>query len=270
MAQKYQVGDVVDGYEFIGGDYRDRTNWKDWGQGARKMPDGSIVRDGPKGGLQFLRKAPSGEGGGRLRDFEITAAGRATLMDEGQQEYERARRDGYDPGSWKNGVAMALEGVPVVGRWGADVIRDNPSERGRVAELQFTEGALRTTTGANAPDAEVRNASRMYFRQPGESQGVEYNKQLARDRFRNTAVRAAGSAYIPRTPTQGDGGARNAASALPQPALQAYRKRFSGMDMKAPRGTQANPYLARDAATLERLPTGSYVIAPNGDFGVID
>ena len=30
-----------------------------------------------------------------------------------------------------------------------DVIRDKQSERGRAAELQFVDGALRTTTGAN-------------------------------------------------------------------------------------------------------------------------
>lgn len=199
----YQKGDIVDGYEFLGGDHTDKTRWHDWGRGARALPDGSVVRDGPKGGLQWLRKAEGGQGGEPLREFEINAAGRATLMDEGITEYERAKRDGYNPTSLKNRIARAVEDGPIPGgNFIADVVRDNPSERARAAELQFTDGALRTTSGANAPEPEVRRASRAYFRQPGESEGVERNKQLIRDRFRTTSVKAAGRAYVPRTAGQ--------------------------------------------------------------------
>ncbi|PZQ53726.1 MAG: hypothetical protein DI570_23805 [Phenylobacterium zucineum] len=263
MAAKYNVGDIVDGYEFMGGDYRDRANWQDWGDGARKLPDGSVVRTGPRGGMQFLRKATTGQGGEPLREFEVNAAARAALMDEGQREYERAKADGYDPTSFRNSTAYALEAVPFAGSWMADVLRDNAGERARAAELQFTDGALRTTTGANAPEPEVRRASRAYFRQPGESQGVERNKQLIRDRFRQTAVKAAGRAYVPAAP----GASRPAA---PKAAVSAYDRMRSGFDTKQPYGTQANPFLARDMDTLNRLPKGSYVIDPSGNFGVIE
>lgn len=263
MAAKYNVGDIVDGYEFMGGDHRDRANWQDWGEGARRLPDGSIVRNGPRGGLQFLRKATTGQGGEPLREFEVNAAARAALMDEGQREYERAKADGYNPAGFKNSAAMALEAFPLGGTWLADVIRDNPSERARAAELQFTDGALRTTTGANAPEPEVRRASRAYFRQPGESPGVERNKQLIRDRFRQTAVKAAGRAYVPAA-------AEAARAPLPKPAVSAYERMKSSFDTRQPRGTQANPFLARDMETLNRLPKGSFVIAPNGDFGVVE
>lgn len=258
-------GEIIDGYEFLGGDPNDQRSWQQWGPGARSLPDGSVVRDGPRGGLQWLRKAEQGQGGEPLREFEINAAARATLMDEGQREYQRARQDGYDPGHWKNQIASGLEGAPLVGTYAADVIRDNPSERGRIAELQFAEGALRTTTGANAPDKEVRNASRMYFRQAGESQGVERNKQQIRDRFRNTAVKAAGRAFIPSQEGQ-------AGKPLPKSAEAAYVQGVNSGRFKreGAYGTQTRPFLARDEATLKRLPKGAYVIAPNGDFGVIE
>lgn len=195
MPAKYNPGDFVDGYEFVGGDHKDRANWQDWGPGSKKLPDGSIVRYGPRGGMTVLKQAGGGAGGKDLREFEINAASRATLMDQGQRDYEDARREGYDPGKWQNQLARGIEGTGV-GNWLADVIRDNPSEKARAAELQFTDGALRTTTGANAPEPEVIRANRAYFRQPGESESVEPDRARVRERFRRQAIRAAGSAYI--------------------------------------------------------------------------
>lgn len=175
----------------------------DWGQGAMELPDGTVVRYGPKGGATILSKGGGGAADGSLgevREFEANAAARATLMDAGQQGYRKARQQGYNPGSLRNVIAGTVEPTWGVGPFLADVIRDEPSERGRAAELQFTDGALRTTSGANAPEPEVRRASRQYFRQPGENIGVEPERDVLRQRFRDQSVRIAGSAYI--DPTQ--------------------------------------------------------------------
>jgi hypothetical protein len=195
MAPKYNPGDFVDGYEFTGGDYKDRANWQDWGPGSKKLPDGSVVRYGPRGGMTVLKQAGQAGGAGDLREFEINAAGRATLMDQGQTDYEAAVREGYNPGDPRNVIARSIEGTGV-GNFFADVIRDNPAEKARAAELQFVDGALRTTTGANAPEPEVVRANRAYFRQPGESAAVEPDRALVRQRFRQQAIRAAGAAYL--------------------------------------------------------------------------
>lgn len=171
----------------------------DWGPGAVELPNGTVVRYGSRGGTTVLSKGGGGAADGTLgevREFEANAAARATLMDAGQEAYMRARRDGYNPGSVKNAIANATENVAWVGPGLADIIRDNPSERGRAAELQFVDGALRTTSGANAPEPEVRRASRQYFRQPGEGAGVEAEREALRQRFRDQSVRIAGSAYI--------------------------------------------------------------------------
>lgn len=176
----------------------------DWGPGAVEMPDGSVVRYGSRGGTTILSKGGGGAADGTLgdvREFEANAAARATLMDAGQEGYNRALSEKYDPSTPRNAFASAVEQVPWVGPFAADVVRDKVSERARAAELQFTDGALRTTSGANAPEPEVRRASRQYFRQPGESEAGSSEKNVLRQRFRDQAVRIAGAAYIdPRAP----------------------------------------------------------------------
>lgn len=195
-----RVGEVIDGYEFLGGNPSDEKSWAHWGAGVRSLPDGSIVRDGPRGGMQVLRQGAKGsaEGLPDIKEFQSKAAAQATLMDQSLSDYNRARREGYSPTSWKNRTAMAVEGaMPKVGPFFADVIRDNPSERGRAAELAYTEGSLRALTGAAATEGETRRNARNMFRQPGESDAVEPNKRAVRERFAATTKRIAGPAYLP-------------------------------------------------------------------------
>jgi hypothetical protein len=196
-------GEVVDGYEFLGGNPNDPKAWAHWGSGVRSLPDGSIVRDGPRGGMQILRQGSQGsaEGLPDIKEFQSKAAAQATLMDQSLNDYEQARREGYNPTDWKNRTAIALEGaMPKVGPFFADVIRDNPSERGRAAELAYTEGSLRALTGAAATEGETRRNARNMFRQPGESEAVEPNKRAVRERFAATTKRIAGPAYMPPEP----------------------------------------------------------------------
>lgn len=96
------------------------------------------------------------------------------------------------------------------------------------------------------------------------------------------SVRSGGD----RRPTQAEADARRAAGApaksitanaprkapVPKAANATYdRMRASrAIDIKAPFGTQRNPFVARDMDTMNRLPKGSYVVAPNGDFGIIE
>lgn len=65
------------------------------------------------------------------------------------------------------------------------------------------------------------------------------------------------------------GGGRSNA---PKRAVDAYKARFAAgkIDKSKPQGDAANPFLARDMATAERLPKGSHVILPDGSFGVVE
>lgn len=259
----YQPGDFVDGYEFIGGDYKDKANWKDWGAGTRKLPDGSVVRDGPKGGMQVLKKGSGGpDGGPQIREFEAKAAAQGTLMDQALDDYTGARIGGYDPANWKNSLAMGLEGgLPKVGPYLADLVRDNPSERGRAAELAFTEGSLRALTGAAATEGEVRRNARTMFRQPGESPGVEKNKAAVRQRFADTTKRIAGPAYMPPKPQERDGIPEGWRSRL-TPAQLKTSQMFKGSLAKG--GTQQNPFAPTTDEEFKGLPKGAWYIDDDG------
>jgi hypothetical protein len=59
-----RVGEIVDGYEFLGGNPNDKNSWAEWGPGTRSLPDGSIVRDGARGGLTVLRQGGAGGSSG--------------------------------------------------------------------------------------------------------------------------------------------------------------------------------------------------------------
>lgn len=269
-----QVGDVVDGYEFKGGDPGNEGSWAFWGDGASSLPDGSIVRYGPRGGMTVLRGATRATAAPPdIKEFQAKAAGQATLMDQAITDYDAAREEGYEPSNWRNAIALGLEGkkIPIIGgdigSFAADVIRDNPSERGRAAELAFTEGSLRSLTGAAATEGETRRNARNMFRQPGESEGVEPTKAAVRERFAATTKRIAGPAYIPpKNALQPD------AIKVPKPATDAYRKRREAglIDRKQPTGTKAHPYVAPTMEIADKLPKGSYVILPDGSFGVVE
>lgn len=195
------VGRIVNGYEFTGGNHRDRANWRQtpYGPGANSDDSGNIVIRGPRGGVRIIQRQLNANGAAmpNVREYQATAAARAALMDHGETAYEQARAAGYDPGSFGNVIATKVEPLPLFGDVLSHAIRNTPSDQGRAAELTYTEGALRTTTGANAPAAEVRNASRMYFRQPGEPAAVDPQRQTLRRRFRDQAVQIAGPAYVP-------------------------------------------------------------------------
>lgn len=59
---------------------------------------------------------------------------------------------------------------------------------------------------------------------------------------------------------------------VPERARAAYDARVKAgkVDTSKPRGDGANPFLAVDMATANRLPKGSYVILPDGSYGVVE
>lgn len=266
MDQQYKVGQRVR-HKATGQLFEyDGRGWRSLGvvpQGAKARPDygagayevdGQILTQGENGAPKVLTKPAE------IRDFEANAAARAQLMDAGLQNYQEAVRQGYDPSAFRNQIASGLEGVWGVGPWAADVIRDNAGELGRSAEIQFTDGALRTTTGANAPEPEVRRASRAYFRQPGESPAVEPSRANLRERFRDQAIKVAGRAYVP--PRKSD------RAPPPKAAAARYMEDLNAgrIDRSLPYGDARNPYIARSREQAERLPSGSYVFLPDGSL----
>lgn len=132
-------------------------------------------------------------------------------------------------------------------------------------------GALRTTSGANAPEPEVKRARRAYFRHPGESSKVEGDRARVRERFRETAIRAAGAAYIPA-----DGAVQKPRSSLApdkelgysaklhKPQLAAA-KMFAGASARGIKpGQKVNSLIPENTAQFTRIPAGSWVLDDDG------
>lgn len=67
------------------------------------------------------------------------------------------------------------------------------------------------------------------------------------------------------------GRSANQRAPVPAAARQTYERYMQGgkINTKAKPGLANNPYLARDADELSRIPAGSYVIAPDGSFGYV-
>lgn len=272
------VGHIEDGYRFKGGNPADQASWEPvgpkaapaWGNGAMELPDGSIVRYGPKGGATVLKRAgDSGTGPddvGALTEDQGKSQGYARLMAGAERSYDRARRQGYNPGDVRNTIASILEGLPFGGLDGLGmVVRDDVGDRARQAELQWSDAQLKAMSGAASPEPEVKRNVKTYFPRPGESvTEIGPQKRTSRvDAFKSAAIRSG--------PAQKSVGAYPRAD-IPAAARAANERRFKAglIDESKPWGSKERPYVAKDRATLDRLPAGSYVITPEGHFGVVE
>lgn len=216
----------------------------------------------------------------KLTEDQGKAQGYARLMADAEQRYQRAVERGYDPSGFKNAAASIAEGLPFGGLDGIGaLIRDDTGDLARQAELQFSDAQLKAMSGAAAPEAEVKRGVKTFFPRPGENaEVIGPEKYMARQQAFEAARRRAGPAAAEvRAPAfagdgQPDPPPKPKIDDLPKGALTAYRSRFEGgmIDLQQPRGSQANPYLARSMQQAETLPQGSYVILPDGSFGVVD
>lgn len=242
----------------------------EWGEGAYIYPNGKVARRGPRGGEVFLGEIPGASATTAtpdVKEFQSKAAAQATLMDQALSDYNAARSEGYDPNGLRNTFASGIEaGLPWIGPWAADVLRDNPSERGRAAELQYTEGALRALTGAAATDPETRRTARNMFRQPGESAAVEPSKAAVRQRFADTTKRIAGPAYIPGSPPADAPRQPGFSKTMAKPQVEASMKYIGAKGKKG--GTQENPFTPADETQYNNMPSGAWYIHPSGKLKV--
>lgn len=125
----------------------------------------------------------------KLTQDQGQAQGYAKLMAGAEKSYRQALREGYDPATLRNAFASVLEGLPFGGLDGAGaLVRDDVSDRGRQAEMQWSDAQLRAMSGAAAPEPEVKRNVRTYFTRPGQSLS-EIGPQM--ERARQTAFEAA-------------------------------------------------------------------------------
>jgi hypothetical protein len=165
-----------------------------WGRGAVELPDGSI---GVPSGRSY-KIVKKGAGSTSDAPMELTedqgkAQGYARLMTDAERSYEAARRQGYDPGKLGNAFASFIEGAPLGILDGlAAIARDDVGDRGRQAEMQFSDAQLKAMSGAAAPEDEVKRNVKILFPRPGEKLSqIEPQKKSARTAaFESVRVRS--------------------------------------------------------------------------------
>lgn len=241
-----------------------------WGQGAVELPDGSVVRYGPRGGTTVLKRGGGGDDSVSLTEDQGKIVSAGTEMATAEETYRDARKRGYNPASARNSFASFLEGFPVVALDGlAGAVRDDVSDLGRQAELQFSDAQLKAKSGAAAPEAEVKRNVQIYFTRPNQNPA---SQDPVTERARAAAFRAAqarsgpGSAMLPEFPyTAGKGQSRIPPRLDAMTAQQrATAARFKGT--KAPSGTQANPSVPIGDGQYKALPPGSWFIDYDGQL----
>ena len=254
-------GTVVDGYRFKGGDPNQQSNWErsapatgpaaagfeDLGDGWYRSSDGATYQRG-RGGA-FVQRTPAtgvatdgqSPAGLKLTEDQGKAQTYARLQADAERAYRQARRDGYQPGNLNNAAASFFEGIPGLDGL-APIIRSDVADRGRQAEMQWTDAQLKAVSGAASPEAEVRRNVKTYFPtfgqniddiEPRMAQGREVAGQAARIR--------AGQ------------GARDIKPPLPLALESRYQQMFDRgqINRNAPLGSRTNPLVYRTEPELK-------------------
>lgn len=212
-------------------------------------------------------RTSTGAGGAsqKLTEDQGKAQTYARLMSDAETSYQRARDQGYDPGTLRNTLASFAEGLPFGGLDGVGaVIRDDVSDRARQAELQWSDAQLKAVSGAASPEAEVKRNVRTFFPRPGESIG-NIDPQKANSRrtaFEGAKVRSGPAGEAIGSYVRGAKPAPAAGwDALPPAQIEAAR-RYRGA-VGTP-GTAKNPFVPGDEREYAALPPGAYYIHPDG------
>lgn len=191
-------GEVYDGYRYMGGDPKSEASWQqaapvdvsaEWGSGARRLPNGSIERVGPRGGVTVIGTAPGADdaGVGKLTEAQGKAVNFGMMMRGGERDYQAARAAGYNPASLRNQVADFADMIPWDGGALPRLIRDDVSDQGRQAETRWTEANLRQLSGAAVTPGEVTRTAAINFDRA--------NDELADQRYRTRAESYAGTRF---------------------------------------------------------------------------
>jgi hypothetical protein len=217
----------------------------------------------PAGGVpNALTGAPSP----KLTEDQGKSQTYTRLMATAERQYDNALRDGYDYGDPINAIARGLEtpapvvGAPLAGL--APILRGKAADQAVAAERAWLDAQMKAMTGAGQNAQEAAESPRTYFPQFGESPEVMGNKRQMRETaFEAAKTRSAAGAADVAYPQQ-----------LPQAARATFERLHSAgqIDTNQPHGSRANPFVARDEATANALPPGSFVVMPNGRLGVVE
>lgn len=221
-----EVGTVLDGYRFKGGDPAQESSWEqvapipapEYGPGAQRLPNGAVVRYGPRGGMDTLvsaAQASTGDKGSALVGAEARARFMINLgpLQESQRILEGMDADGYNPSSLRNVGASALEAVPFDGGFAARVAGGGDYNAYNQAAKTFEAAILPIMSGAAVTPTEAQRMIRAALPQPGDTPEVLAQKARQRRQMINAVAQGIGEA----APYEMDAPAAQDDRAEPQP-----------------------------------------------------
>jgi hypothetical protein len=265
MAQQEapEVGAVIDGYRFKGGDPKQEASWEqteplpapEYGQGAMRLPNGAVVRYGPRGGMDTIVSAAqaTAAGNGSESSPMVGADARARFMinlgplQAAQDNMERMDREGYNPSSFQNAGAAALEVVPFDAGFAARIAGGEDYNAYNQAAKTFEAAILPIMSGAAVTPTEAQRLIRAALPQPGDSPEVLAQKSEQRRMMINAVAQGIGQSapYDANDPNN-----LRIRDLLPDetPEALAASGRVRGADgvWRYPRDDQGNPIFPED------------------------
>jgi hypothetical protein len=174
------------------------------GPAAAAAPSG--YRWKPDGSLEAIPGGPSDQPK-NLTESQAKATAFANQMAAASRNIAQLETEGFTgTGPYQQGkiVAAGAEGIPFVPGSAAipRALAGEKAQRFQNSELQWTEGALRFMTGANAPEAEVRRNADAYFPRPGDSaEKIAQKAEMRRNMEESVRLAAGGgNAQLPPLP----------------------------------------------------------------------
>ncbi len=276
-----RIGTVVDGYRFLGGDPNNQASWvqnserttpqqkadSDWLEGMRAEARGA-AKIAPLANqfLSYNQEAGTGGIGTALGSgIDIGGFGVFPALDRRQS---RQAMEGLTSDMMR---ATMLPGTSSTMNTGKEqefaiarlpnVNTKGPVNEERVRNIQ-RDAFLKAERLKAAEDWMARNGVPDGFEEHWASIEPVVGQQF---RFKKPSPKKFG---VEEAPADRAKRAIANSSQLPPAAIRASNAFRRNPD--APFGARDNPFVARDEATLSRLPKGSYAIAPDGSYGVID
>lgn len=189
-----EVGAIEDGYRFKGGDPKQESSWEqvapidvssDYGPGARRYPNGTLVRVGPKGGVTPITNtaAPGGAASGSPL---VGADARARYMiglgplQDAKKNFDEAEASGNPiDRDWGAALIDRATEVPFLSRIGDTIARKVGGEDYQKyvqAASTYESALLPILSGAAVTESEALRLIRADLPQAGDSEEVLQRK----------------------------------------------------------------------------------------------
>lgn len=260
----------------------------DWGQGAMELPNGAIVRSGPRGGLTVLQAAQGGGTAGSIASGGATgeAKNRLAIMsgpaiEAGRELSSIEAKHGNPLNTLTGGLAQTLMGDADAGQWtdaAAKFVGGQTFQSYKQSSKAFEAAMLPIFSGAAVTPSEAQRMTRAALPQMGDSRETLARKDRTRKMMLNGAASLQGKeAPFPDVPAwdfkggaPAGGGRARKGQATPEklgrftPEQRRAVSRFRGS--AAEPGTPGSPLVPTTEEQYRNIPSGAVYLHRDGSL----